>query len=279
MNDVSEKPNEVAKNTGSASRFLYAQYLRGQNYPLQKIKVGAVSYLNTKPLLRGIAHSSLTSDILLRLDYPARLAEMLMHDEIDVALLPVAAIPGIPGARIVGTHGIAADGEVASVCIFARQPMESLKRIYLDYQSRSSVRLATLLLKEFWGKDLELLPAPDDYIGQIKGQTAGVIIGDRALTQRHNFTYIYDLAQAWKDYIGLPFVFAAWVANKELPEKFIADFDAANAAGLEMIDDVVDENPFPEYNLQTYYRNNIHYHLDAQKLKGLESFLEMISDK
>ncbi|MBS1615295.1 MAG: menaquinone biosynthesis protein [Bacteroidetes bacterium] len=246
---------------------------------MQKIKVGAVSYLNTKPLLRGIAHSSFTRDIMLRLDYPSRLAEMLMSDEIDIALLPVAAIPGIPGARIVGTHGIAADGEVASVCIFARQPMEMLTQVYLDYQSRSSVRLATLLLKEYWKKDLELLPAPEDYISQMKGTTAGVIIGDRALIQRHNFPYIYDLAQAWKEYSGLPFVFAAWVANKELPEDFIKKFDAANAAGLNMIDAVVEENPFPEYSLQTYYRHNIHYHLDVQKLKGLAAFLEIISDK
>lgn len=246
---------------------------------MRKIKVGAVSYLNTKPLLRGIAHSPVMSEIMLRLDYPSRLADMLTRDEIDMALLPVAAMPGIPGARIVGEYGIAADGEVASVCIFSKQPMEELHAVFLDYQSRSSVCLATLLLKEFWKKDLELLPAPDDYIGQVKGSTAGVIIGDRALVQRHNFPYIYDLAQAWKSYTGLPFVFAAWVANKELPADFIARFNAGNAAGLKMIDEVVAENPFPEYDLQTYYRQNIHYHLDAQKLMGLEAFLEMIADK
>jgi chorismate dehydratase len=246
---------------------------------LAKIKVAAVSYLNTKPLLWGIERSPVMNEIELLLDYPANLAASLMEGSIDMALLPVAAMPGIPGARIVGEYGIAADGEVASVCIFSKQPMEEVTTIYLDYQSRSSVRLATLLLKSYWKKEVELLPAPIDYIEHIAGTTAGVIIGDRALQQRHNFLYIYDLAQTWKDWTGLPFVFAAWVANKDLPAPFIEKFNAANAEGLRHIDEVVDANPFPHYDLQTYYRHNIHYNLDAQKLMGLEAFLELISDK
>lgn len=255
-----------------------ARYLRGQIYPLRKIQVGAVSYLNTKPLLRGISHSPIMNEIELQLDYPSRLAELLLHDKIDVALLPVAAIPGIPGARIVGDYGIAADGEVASVCIFSRQPMETLTGLYLDYQSRSSVRLASILVRDFWKKDLQLLPAPEDYIEHIQGATAGVIIGDRALQQRHHFPYIFDLAQAWKDWQGLPFVFAAWVANKELPTDFIARFDAANAAGLNMIPEVVAENPFTDYDLEKYFTHNIHYRLDAQKREGLNRFLRMLNE-
>jgi chorismate dehydratase len=246
---------------------------------LAKIRVAAVSYLNTKPLLLGIERSEVMNEIELLLDYPAKLASSLLSNDIDIALLPVAAMPGIPGARIIGSYGIAADGDVASVAVFSKVPMEEIKNVYLDYQSRSSVRLATLLLKDFWKKDVELLAAPEDYIGHISGTTAGVIIGDRALEQRHNFPYIYDLAQGWKDYTGLPFVFAAWVANKDLPEDFIARFDAANAEGLKYIDEAVAANPFPYYDLEKYYRHNIHYHLDAEKLAGLEAFLELINNK
>jgi chorismate dehydratase len=246
---------------------------------LGKIRVAAVSYLNTKPLLLGIERSEVMNEIDLLLDYPAKLASSLLNDDIDIALLPVAAIPGIPGARIIGNYGIAADGDVASVALFSKVPMEEIETVYLDYQSRSSVRLATLLLKDFWKKDVELLAASEDYIGHISASTAGVIIGDRALEQRHNFPYIYDLAQGWKDYTGLPFVFAAWVANKELPEDFIARFDAANAEGLKHIDEAVAANPFPHYDLDKYYRHNIHYHLTAEKLAGLEAFLELISNK
>ena len=111
----------------------------------------------------------------------------------------------------------------------------------------------------------------------IYGTNAGVIIGDRALKQLDNFNYVYDLAEGWKDYTGLPFVFAAWVANKELPADFLAAFDAANADGLKHIDNVVAANPFPFFDLKGYYTEHIHYYLDEEKRKGLNEFLQLIS--
>jgi chorismate dehydratase len=122
-----------------------------------------------------------------------------------------------------------------------------------------------------------LRPAPENYIEYINGATAGVIIGDRALQQRTNFEYIYDLADAWKDYTGLSFVFAAWVANKDLPEDFLAAFNKANAEGLNHLPEVVAENPYPYYDLMTYYTENIKYELTAERKKGLEQFLSLIS--
>lgn len=242
----------------------------------QKIKVGAVSYLNTKPLLWGIEHSDVINDMQLVLDYPANLAKQLASGEIDMALMPVAAMKGIEGARIVGDYGIAADGDVASVCIFSHVPMEEIESVYLDYQSRTSVRLAQLLLKEHWKKDVQLQQAPENYVEYINGTKAGVIIGDRALKQLTNFEYIYDLAAEWKSFTGLPFVFAAWISNKELPADFLKAFNDANAEGLKHIDEVVASNPFPQYDLKKYYTENIHYYLDAEKRKGLEKFLSLI---
>jgi Predicted periplasmic solute-binding protein len=242
----------------------------------QKIKVGAVSYLNTKPLLWGIEHSEVINKMELVLDYPANLAKQLANGDIDMALMPVAAMKGIEGARIVGDYGIAADGDVASVCIFSHVPMEEIESVYLDYQSRTSVRLAQLLLKEYWKKDVQLQQAPENYIEYINGTKAGVIIGDRALKQLTNFEYIYDLATEWKSFTGLPFVFAAWISNKELPADFLQAFNDANALGLDHLDEVVMANPFPEYDLKKYYTENIHYYLDAGKRKGLEKFISMI---
>jgi len=239
--------------------------------------VAAVSYLNTKPLLWGIEHSPVVDEIDLLLDYPANLAEAMKSGSIDMALMPVAAISDVPGARIVSDYGIAADGDVASVSLFSNVPLEDVDTVYLDYQSRTSVRLATLLLKRWWNKDVSLSPAPLDYIDHIRGATAGVIIGDRALEQRQNFLYIYDLAEAWKDWTGLPFVFAAWIANKELPAGFLQRFNEANREGLLHIDDVINAHPFPHYDMQRYYRHNIHYLLDGQKKQGLARFLSEIS--
>jgi chorismate dehydratase len=241
-----------------------------------KIKIGAVSYLNTRPLLYGIEHSSLASDVEIIVDYPSLLAKKLQEDTIDLALLPVAAIPAINDARIVSNYGIAADGDVVSVALFSYVPIEEIKAVYLDYQSRTSVRLAQLLMEQYWKKEVEYRPATENYIEYINGVNAGVIIGDRALMQLHNFPFVYDLSAAWKAHTGLDFVFAAWVANKELPQAFIKQFDAANAQGLQYLDEVIAANPFPYYDLRTYYTRNIRFLLDEQKKKGLQHFLELI---
>lgn len=242
-----------------------------------KIRVGAVSYLNTKPLLYGIEHGSIINDIELIVDYPAQLAVQLQKGDIDLALLPVAAIPLVQNATIVSDYGIAADGNVVSVALFSQVPIEDIETVYLDYQSRTSVKLAQILLEQYWEKKVEYKQASENYIDYIHGKNAGVIIGDRALKQLHNFEYVYDLSSAWKAYTGLDFVFAAWVANKELPADFITSFNTANAEGLNHLDEIISQSPFPWYDLQTYYTENIRYYLDEEKKKGLAKFLELIS--
>lgn len=241
-----------------------------------KIKVAAVSYLNTKPLLYGIERSSVINEVELLLNYPSQLATSLQDGSIDLALLPVAAIPFIKDARIVSDYGIASDGNVASVALFSQVPIEEIETVYLDYQSRTSVRLAQLLLEKHWKKNVVFKNAPENYIEYMNGTTAGVIIGDRALKQLTNFNYVYDLAAAWKEFTSLDFVFAAWVSNKELPQDFLQRFNNANAEGLQHIDEVVAENPFPYYDLKTYFTENIKYYLDNKKTAGMQQFLQMI---
>ncbi|MCD6011290.1 MAG: menaquinone biosynthesis protein [Flavipsychrobacter sp.] len=241
-----------------------------------KIKVAAVNYLNTKPLLYGIERSEIINNIDLILDYPSQLATSLQDGAIDLALLPVAAIPAVKNARIISDYGIAADGNVVSVALFSQVPIDEIKTVYLDYQSRTSVKLAQLLLEHHWKKQVEYKQATEHYIDYIHGANAGVIIGDRALQQLHNFPFVYDLSAAWKAYTGLDFIFAAWVANRELPADFIASFNAANAVGLDHLNEIIADNPFPYYDLRTYYTENIKYYLDDQKKKGLEKFVEMM---
>ena len=243
-----------------------------------KIKVAAVSYLNTKPLLYGIEHSPVIDNIELLLDYPSQLAQSLQNGSIDIALLPVAAIPLIKNAYIISDYGIASDGNVASVAMFSQVPINDISAVYLDYQSRTSVRLAQLLLEKYWKKQVEYKSANEHYIDYINGKNAGIIIGDRALKQLGNFNCIYDLATAWKDFTGLDFVFAAWVANKELPADFIKEFNFANSEGLNHLDEIIAVNPFPYYDLRKYYTENIKYYLDDEKKKGMNKFLEMINE-
>jgi len=242
----------------------------------KRIRVGAVSYLNTKPLLYGLKRSGLIDRIDLVEEYPARIATMLLNDEIDVGLVPVAIIPQLQDPHIITDYCIGTDGEVASVAIFSEVPMEHVDKVLLDYQSRTSVALAKLLLKEYWKKDVVLEDAGEDFRSFITGTTAGIVIGDRALEQRKYAAYTYDLGTAWKAHTGLPFVFAAWVANKQLGEDFEDAFNRANGYGVSHIAEVVAENPYDNYNLTKYYTQNISYTLDDWKKEGLALFLQKL---
>jgi chorismate dehydratase len=223
--------------------------------------------------LYGIKRSELMDGIELVEEYPARIAAMLVNDEIDVGLVPVAIIPLLKEAHIITDYCIGTEGDVASVALFSEVPMEEITTVLLDYQSRTSVNLAKILLKEYWKKDVALVDAKEDFRSAIKGTTAAIVIGDRALEQRMRSAYVYDLGTAWKAHTGLPFVFAAWVANKELGAAFKEAFNRANGYGISHIADVVAENEYPVYDLTKYYTENISYRLTDDKRKALALFL------
>lgn len=236
-----------------------------------------MSYLNTKPLLYGIKNHSIYNEIELTEDYPSKIAQALIDDRIDIGLIPVAATTKLPFWKIIGDYCIGCDGEVASVAIFSEKPMEEINRVLLDYQSRTSVNLAKILLREYWKKDVELVNASgEDYRKHIKGTTAGVVIGDRALEQRQESSYIYDLGEAWKQHTGLPFVFAAWVSNKELPAGFVDRFNEENGAGFRHLDEIVSAINYPHYDLKNYFTKNIDFRLTDDKRKALELFLDKL---
>ncbi len=245
----------------------------------KRIRVGAVSYLNTRPLLFGLKRSGLMDRIELIEEYPARIAAMLLNDEIDVGLVPVAIIPLLKESHIITDYCIGAVSEVASVALFSEVSVEEVTKVLLDYQSRTSVNLAKILLKEYWKKEVILEDAKEDFRSQIKGTTAGIVIGDRALEQRKTSKYTYDLASAWIDHTGLPFVFAAWVANKPLGEDFEDAFNRANGYGVSHINEVVSEINYDGYDLTKYYTENISYRLDEEKRKGLALFLEKLGNR
>ena len=247
----------------------------------KKISVGAVGYLNTKPLIHGILGSPLAKDISLVLDHPANLVRRLTAGEIDLGLIPVGAIPSIPGARIVSDFCIGTEGEVASVAVFSESPIGQIRNVWLDYQSRTSVRLCRILFERHLKRnDIRYLDATDDrYIDAIKGDAAGLVIGDRALRLYDRFPYRYDLGALWREFTGLPFVFACWISNRELDPGFIAGFDEANRAGLADLDSAVHDVSLPEYDMGRYFRENMSYLLDDAKREGMRLFLDMLQSR
>ena len=236
-----------------------------------------MSYLNTKPLVYGFENGRMEDEIELVSDYPSRIAAQLLNDEIDIGLIPVAVIPNLKEHYIISDYGIGASNPVASVCLFSDVPLNEITHVLMDYQSRTSAELLKILLKHHWKISPVLIDTENGYQQAIKGTTAGLIIGDRALRQRRHSKYIYDLAQEWRAMTGLPFLFAAWVANKKLAPEFIKNFNEATAEGLQHINEIVAANPFAEYDLHTYYTKNIDYNLDAEKQEALKRFLQYLS--
>jgi chorismate dehydratase len=212
----------------------------------------------------------------LTMDYPAKIARQLIDGEVDLALVPVAIIPKLKEYHIIADFCIGAEGPVASVCLFSEVPLQEIKRIYLDYQSRTSVALLKVLVQEHWKLNVEFVETSGDYQDLIKGTDAGLVIGDRALKQRHISPYIYDLGEAWVRFSSLPFVFAAWISNRPLPMEFIQQFNDANQIGLNSLPVVVSENSSPDYDLTTYYTQNISYPLTPAKRQGMQKFLSYL---
>ena len=195
-----------------------------------------------------------------------------------MGLVPVAVIPRMKESHIVGDYCIGSNGAVASVCLFSEVPLQEVEEILLDYQSRTSVALAKLLLKEFWNVHPKLVDTRSEYQSQIRGKTAGLLIGDRALARRKGSPYIYDLGEAWQKHTGLPFVFACWISNKKLPDEFVSAFNEANRWGLQHIEEVIEAYPSDVFDLHKYYSSHISYFLDEGKKKGLDLFLEKIAN-
>lgn len=246
---------------------------------MKKIRVGAVSYLNTKPLVYGFEQGMMRDEIDLIIDYPSRIATMLVNDEIDAGLVPVTIIPELKQHFLISDFCIACDGEVASVGLFSDVPLSKIKKILLDYQSHASVELLKILINEYWKIDPVIEMTSEDYRKEIKNTTAGLVIGDRAFEQRKVSGYMYDLGFEWKKFTDLPFVFAAWISNKKLERSFTESFNKANLAGLQNIDEIVAKNPFTLFNLKAYYSSYIHYYLDENKKRGMNFFLQKVSTK
>ena len=246
--------------------------------PRGKLKLVAVSYLNTKPLLAGLRAAGMDQELEIIEAHPAHCASMIRTGAADIALMPVASIPNIPQAQIISNYCIGANGPVSSVALFSQVPLEEVQEVMLDYQSRTSAALCRLLLEKHWKLPVQFKDTRAGFINEIKGNTAGLVIGDRSFGLKEKAGYAYDLSQAWHDYTGLPFVFACWVSRVPLSPAFIDRFDAAMAKGLAMRRQIADklQQNYPDQNVWKYFTERIDYLLDERKRQALERFYEEI---
>ena len=248
-----------------------------------KIRISAVKYANTYPFIYGLIESGFDKKVILETDHPADCASKLISGRVDIGLIPVATLPLLKEYHIISDYCIGANGNVRTVMLLSNCSFEEIEAIYLDYRSRSSVNLSKVLAKNSWKKEFRWINTSEgfDFLN-IGLNEAVVLIGDQCFEYENSFRYKIDLAREWKEFSGLPFVFACWAANKILYKEFIEEFDKALRSGVKNIDAVVEKfgktGTITGKVLKKYLTKNIDYDFNEEKKMGLKLFLELMSN-
>ncbi len=243
------------------------------------IRIGGVTYLNSRPLLFTLPKHLPEAEIVV--DFPSRLADGLAAGRFDAALVPSIEYLRQPGLRIASDAVVACDGPVLSVKLYGRVPVDRVETLALDEGSRTSAALAQILLRERFDLRPRLLPLPLETTLADCEADAMVVIGDRGMCPpREKLAFAWDLGEEWSRWTGLPFVFALWAAR---PHAAAARIDRALAAardeGLTLLDEIArqaaSEVGLPEAACLSYLRDNLEFHLAERQRAGLDRFFEL----
>ena len=242
----------------------------------ESIRVGAVNYLNTKPLIYEL--DRLAPRINLSLDVPSRLADQLAVGELDVALIPAIEYFRSGQYSVVPDIAIASRGPALSVTLFSRVPWARICRVALDEGSRTSAALCQVILAKRHGVTPERVPLPMTATAEEADADAVLLIGDRAMRAcLPGFDHAYDLGQEWHEWTGLPFVYAFWAVRPGV------DLDGADEAlrqakqrGIERIGAIAHREA-PRLGLDAgfcrrYLTNIIHFDFGPREQAGLHHF-------
>lgn len=243
---------------------------------MRPARIGAVSYLNTKPLVRGLDERP---DLFtVRFDVPSVCASLLHEGRVDVGLIP--AIEYLRGDyAIVPDIAIGSDGTVESVAVFTTVPIERVRSLALDISSRTSVALTKILCARHWGIAPVFTPAEPDLQAMLARADAALVIGDPALeVDLTRFGAVkLDLGEAWLALTGLPFVYAAWVGPAgAVDHEQVVALQAARLRGEREVAEIAREtangDPRAEQQALAYLRDTLRYGLGDRELAGLERF-------
>ncbi len=241
-----------------------------------KIKVGAVSYLNTKPLVHRLSEFAPLAE--LSYDLPSRLADKLARRELDVALIPSIEYFQDPSYEIVSNACIGCRGPVLSVKLLTRRPWEKIRRLALDEGSRTSVALARILLQQRFGISPELESLPIGAGVDDSEADAILLIGDRAMhSPESRFVDEWDLGDQWCRWSELPFVFAMWIARPGIDTSALSTaLEQARDDGVAHLEQIAADaaaavHMSPNMCL-SYLRDNLHFYLGSREQQGLELF-------
>jgi chorismate dehydratase len=241
--------------------------------------LGVVPYLNALPLYRPLETSGTS---ILRV-VPAQLCTRLDNGECDAAIMPVFDYFRGVGESIISDACIGCDGPVRSVLMFHRGPVEQLKRVAVDSSSHSSVALLRVLLVDAYGVQPEFITHPPDLPAMLKQADAALLIGDKALEAALEYSdelNVFDLGEEWKKLTGLPFVFAAWISRRGLPQNEAAELgrvlSLARDKGLQNLPQIVYDNPIETRlspaQVEDYLRHAVSFYLTDDHRSAIEEF-------
>jgi chorismate dehydratase len=247
-----------------------------------RIRIGAVNYLNTKPLIHDLEQLAPAAQLVL--DYPSRLADRLEAGGLDVALIPVIEYFRAGVYRLLPDIAIASAGPVLSVTLFSRAPWRDIRRVALDEGSRTSAALAQVLLRKRYQVQPEIIPLPLDRAAEDVDADAVLLIGDRAMHAcLPGFQHAFDLGQEWHDWTSLPFVYAAWAVRPGVDLGSVADalYEAKRRGCAEVGPIAAREAPRLGLDAgfcRRYLANIIRFDLGPRELAGLHHFYMLASE-
>ena len=247
------------------------------------VRLGAVSYLNARPLVYGL-ETDARFDV--RYDIPSECARLLHAHQTDLGLIPSIEYLRGPGSyAIVPGPAITSNGPVASVAIYTRREARDIRTIAMDTSSRSSVALAAIVLRRFFRVSAEPVPMAPDLDTMLRSADAALIIGDRALFLDHASAAVrkLDLGEIWTRETGLPFVYACWTGwPQAVTEEGVDALLRARDEGVAHADDVAKAffpgDPARQIAASRYLRDNIRYVLGDDELEGLRTFYKYAAE-
>jgi len=243
----------------------------------KRLKVGIVDFLNSRPLAWGFLEGTLEDVFEASYHPPSRVADLLRDGAIDIGLVPSIEAARIVGATIIPGTCVAATREVRSVLLLLRRPLAALTRVSLDANSRTSVALLRILCADLWGIAPELIERPASPAGVDSGFDGALLIGDPALKVDRSSFEVVDLAAAWNQLTGRPFVFALWaaapgVAVDGLNVEFRRSLEQARAQLDRLVAEAAAEQNLGRAEVHSYLTENLSFDLGPEELGGLREF-------
>jgi chorismate dehydratase len=258
---------------------------------MSALRVSAISYLNTAPLMWNFEHGPQKEDLRRRFpfDYtiPSRCAQMLSEGSADIGIIPVAAYAAIPNLRILSDIAIASKSAVRSILLVSERALDQIRSVAVDSSSRTSAALIQVLFAKQWRREVRFAAAEPMLEEMLREHDAALLIGDPALQVDRSRYHTWDLGEEWRLFTGKPFVFAFWAvrdgAASEDDVAGIAEvFRDSRDAGLGHIPDIAEEWSgrlgLSSTSIVSYLSHNIHYYLDQESIAGMQLFFRYAAE-